>query len=145
MLSFLANCPDCGVLIAKDSACSNCGSYALLGDQVDVAAIGVEYARRYRRHQRNYLIYMGLTIAAGFMTLGGVATILRVLLGRPSAMIMISALAALAMFAGFASFFAARWFPIALMCPSCDTRIDEVGLDNGFCPACKIVLKPKRK
>jgi hypothetical protein len=34
-----------------------------------------------------------------------------------------------------------RVFPIPLLCPKCDVRLDEIGLFDGCCPQCKTKLR----
>ncbi len=141
MVSFLTNCPDCGNLIAKNSACGNCGSCELAGEAGALAAFATEFGRRQKLHNRNYAIYMTLTMLTGFLAMTSGALWYRLFFGNATAILAIAIIAILALIVGVASRFANVWFPIALHCPACDARVDEVGLDGPYCPSCNILLR----
>ncbi len=141
--SFLMSCPQCGVMIPKGGPCADChwsenAETARDSDQDMVRA----YAARRRVHLINYVIFMVLAFAAGFVSLiTAIMWFLVIYLGDIIAFVLIGFLTVASGILGVMAACARKLFPVDLNCPSCDIRLDEFGTDGGHCPNCSVQLK----
>ena len=165
MSMFMSKCESCNYLIARDSVCSNCGhSGNADGSEQHVIE---EFARRRKLHNRNSAILMCVKlIGGGFAFLGSTAFVW----GRmaksaarsshrlehradevQSSFINYEALAIIGLV--IAAIFilvtiyhlfiekSDSFLPVALCCPGCDERLDELNIDYSQCPSCSVLLR----
>jgi len=146
MASFLVTCPQCRSLIAKHTSCPDCSwSEARDGADADAAPVADlprEFARREARHKRNYFLFMALMLATGFVgLLTGFMWWRFIFLGDVLAFALIILLSITTGVLGVSLKFSKKLFPVALHCPSCDVRLDQLGTYGHNCPGCSARLK----
>ena len=143
MVSFLTNCPQCGVMIPKDTPCPDCrlsdrGQQEIESDQ----ATAVEFARRMKVHTRNYTIFMILMFVAGLVSLltAGMwsAVIYR---GDVRAFLLIGVLTVFAGGLNLFLWFSKSFFPLDVHCPACELRLEDLGIVEHCCPSCSAYLR----
>lgn len=140
MVSFLMKCPQCGVSMAKGSICSDC-FWSEDGGGVSGDELMIEYRRRYSRTNRNYAIVMAFTFLLAFFSLAiAVLWYLAIYRGSAISVVLIGLLTVVSAVLGFMLTQIKKLLPTALHCPSCETRIDEVGAGD-HCPCCRIRLR----
>jgi hypothetical protein len=146
MASFLVTCPQCRSLIAKHTSCPDC-SWSEARDGVDDDAapgtdLARDFARREARHKRNYFVFMALMLATGFVGLLTAYMWWRLIfLGDVVAFLLIILLSIATSVLGISLKFSKKLFPVALHCPSCDARLDQLGSYGSNCPGCFARLK----
>lgn len=143
MASFLVTCPQCHAMVAKDMPCPDCGqSEANATDGFEDTGMLQEFARREGVHKRNYAIFMGLMLATGLV---GVVTAFMwwrfIYHGSILAFFAIVLLTVFTAALGVALRYCRKWFPVELHCPSCNVRLDQLGLSGKICPGCQTRLK----
>lgn len=130
-------------MIAKGSACPKCRwsenqEEDSVSDQVTIQ----QYAERKKVHDRNSSIFMYLGFATGFVgLLTMVAWFLFIFVGDLLAFIMLAPLTLASLGLGGCTACCKNWYPVGLKCPSCDARLDELGMQVDACPACNAQLK----
>lgn len=140
MVSFLMECPQCGVMMPKGSNCSDC-NWSEDGGAVDGDALMIEYRRRYKRTNLNYAIVMLFTFLLGFLGLTIAALWFFVIYrGNTVALLLIGVLTVISAVLGLFLAIIKKCLPTALYCPACDARIDELG-GGDHCPCCRIRLR----
>lgn len=140
-MGFLMKCPKCANMIAKGTTCPNCRYFASEdggegGAGKDETHVE-EYARRRAVHTRNYTLFMALALGTGL--LGAYTAILwaRVIFfGNIVAFLLIGVMTVLTAILAGCTVLARTFFSHHLFCPSCNIRLDEVGLNDGHCPGC---------
>lgn len=141
---FFAKCPQCGSMIPKDApVCPNCrhSSQEPETQQQDRALLE-EYGRRHSRHVRNYTIFMSLILATGVIGALTAFLWLRVIYrGHIGAFLLIGFMTICTAILGGLLAVSQTLFPHHLNCPSCNTRLDELGLTDGHCPNCNNRLR----
>jgi hypothetical protein len=159
--SMFDKCLKCGTMIVKGQACPNCKTSAEgYGSVADVDSFKAEYESRRQLHVRNYTIYMVLmmglamlSLLIGFLIYGEMGS--RYAQRAQGAMFMHTGLAGdnltmLLILCGLGVLWVVMsvllylrksLFPIALNCPKCDVRLDEIGLTDGYCPGCQTQLR----
>lgn len=141
-MGFLENCPGCGTMIAKGTACPQCRQSDKTPPAAEELEAFAEYQRRQDRHTRNYTIFMVLMFGTGLMGLYTAWLWIRIIYRGDVLAFVFLALANIVLFVlGFSLKMAGKWFPTALLCPKCDVRIDELGLENDCCPSCHARLR----
>lgn len=144
MSSFLVDCPNCKNLIARNSICPNC-NYA--GEGADGSTINVaancceEFARRREIHNKNFGMSFVMKMGAGF--LGLVTTICWALFlfrGNVIAFIGVGLTTVMSGIFGWVIFNLEKFYPIALNCPECETRLDTLNVEFDQCPNCNTKL-----
>jgi hypothetical protein len=141
--SFLMNCPQCGLMIPKGGPCAEChwSENAGAAKDSDQDTVRVFAAGR-RVHVRNYAIFMVLAFATGLVSLVTAGMWIKVIyFGDVVAFLLIGLLTAVSAILGATTGCAKRLFPVDLNCPSCEIRLDELGIDGDHCPNCSARLK----
>jgi hypothetical protein len=130
-------------MIAKDMPCPDCHwSEAAEGDEQPTGDLPQEYARRESLHKRNYMAFMVIMLATGFVSLlTAVMWVRFIYRGSIAAFFWIILLTMAAAALGVALKFSKKWFPVDLNCPACNVRLDQLGLSGSDCPACSARLK----
>ena len=142
MTSFLTQCKQCGVSIAKGSPCPDCGwSENAIAPEV-ISHTLEDFAARQRVHNRNasmnmiLMLMLGLT---GLLTAG--MWCLVIYRGSLTAFVWVGILTVLTGVLGYLLSISKRLWPINLNCPSCDIRLDELGAFGPRCPGCSVQLR----
>ncbi len=141
--SFLMNCPQCAVMIPKDGPCPDC-HWSENAEAVGDAGQDMtrEFAARRQVHFRNFAIFMVIMFATGLVGLTTAYMWIRLIyLGDIVAFFLIGFLTVATGILGVVLACARRWFPVDLNCPSCDIRLDELGISCDHCPNCDAQLK----
>ena len=141
--SFLMNCPQCGVMIPRDSVCTDCHWSEQGEAEGDTGQDFVqEFAARRQTHYRNYAIFVGLKFAAGFIGLiTAVMWFMVIYRGSVVAFVLVGLFTVAAGLLGALTAYAKKLFPFDLHCPSCEIRLDELGTDGDHCPSCSALLQ----
>ena len=141
--SFLMDCPQCGLMIPKGGPCEACHWTENEGTAEDCNRDIVQaYARRRKVHFRNYTIFMLLAFTTGFVSLITASMWFRVIyLGDIVAFVLIGVLTVMSGFLAVVSACVKKLLPVDLKCPSCDIRLDELGINRDYCPNCGVPLK----
>lgn len=139
-MSFLMKCPKCSNMIAKGTTCPNCRYFAAPEGSEDASGKDethfAEYARRRAAHTVNYVLFMGLALVTGLLSAYTATLWFRVIFfGQLVALESLVMTGLAAIFTGF-TVLARIFFSHHLFCPSCNIRLDEVGLSDGHCPGC---------
>jgi ssDNA-binding Zn-finger/Zn-ribbon topoisomerase 1 len=143
--TFLVTCPKCRAMIAKDMPCPDCHwseAAECEGDEQPVGDVQREFARRESIHKRNYLTFMVIMLATGFVSLLTAVMWFRFIYrGSILAFFLIILLTVATAALGVTLKFAKKWFPVDLNCPACNVRLDQLGVSGTDCPACSTRLK----
>lgn len=154
MTSFFSKCPKCGVMVVKGNPCPQCGPERPASSdeaRTDIpggpgpapgATLAEEYQHRYDRHVRNYTIYMLLMAGTGVVgILTALCWFMFIFMGSVGAALSLIPLNIGLLVLGFIVKGGRSLFPVEIFCPSCNTRIDELGLNMGACPGCNVRLR----
>jgi hypothetical protein len=113
------------------------------------------YAEREQQHTRNYTLYMVLSFLLGLLSLAIIALVVmayftnaaapagpRGELGMAATYLLWAGLLGLVwlVIAGV-RLVCTQTMPVALHCPRCSVRVDEIGLMEGCCPNCRSRLR----
>lgn len=140
-MQFLVKCPQCGTMIASDSTCPNCRYSGNQPKAEEDSSKVEEYQRRQKLHVRNYTIFMALALLTGLVGLYTAYLWLRAIyLGDVGAFLQIGVMTVVAAILGALTAYTKKRFSYEVHCPSCNTRLDELGLNEGRCPACDVRL-----
>ena len=143
MVSFLTNCPECGAMIAKDTACPECDwSDQNQEDAVIDQATMLEFARRMRVHARNYVLFMVLMFAAGLVSLLTVVMWFFVIYrGHIGAFVMVGVLTVFTGGLNTLLWFSKKVFPVDVFCPACNLQLLDLEMVDRCCPSCSAHLR----
>lgn len=144
MSSFLVDCPNCKNVIAKNSICPNCnyGGESADGGTVNVASECCdEFARRRAIHNKNFGMSFALKMGAGFFgLLTMICWALFLFRGNVIAFIGVGITTVMSGIFGWVIFNIEQLYPIALHCPQCDSRLDNLNMEYDNCPCCQTKL-----
>lgn len=143
MVSFLMNCPQCGVMIPKDRPCPDCHwSDRDEGTAVSDQSIVREFARRLRKHSRNYAIFMMLMFASGLVSLlTAVMWCLVIYRGSTGAFLLVGVLTVATGILNALLYCSKKLFPVDVLCPACDLHLQDPSLVDHDCPSCGALLR----
>jgi hypothetical protein len=133
-MGLLAKCPQCSTTYIPGGPCPGCGYHEDNG-KVGARDIPHEFAWRKRRHYLAYGAYMCRGLAGGLV---GVAAIMTFWIGLFMVFMLILFAAAVAVVSQVVLL--ANREAVELHCPACEARLDEVPLDQGCCPGCRVRL-----
>ena len=137
MSSLLSKCEGCGTTIADGHPCTECKPVAQI-EGIPTCATAEEYFQRRKVHELNFKIGMLLRMGTGLLgLLTAVMWFLVIYQGSVGAFVLVGVLTVASGILGWVTLGADKYFPVALQCPGCETRLDEVGstrIDN--CPSC---------
>ena len=145
MSSFLAKCPQCGCTFAAGSPCPECRWVDSEQDiDVNTNEHCLEFAKRQNIHKRNSTIHMILMAATGFV---GLATAMMwtmfIYQGSIFGFILIGFLTVASGVLAACTYLARSNYPTTLLCPACDSDLNELEMDLTNCPACAVTLISK--
>lgn len=141
-MTFLTKCANCGALIPPNAICPGCFHASEDCFPSNNVALRVDYAKSMSRHNRNYTIFVLLILSSAFIALlTAFMWKLFIYRGNVLALRYIAVFTILTAMLGFITTQSRKWFPIEVFCPSCKTRIDELGLKDGRCEGCNATLK----
>ena len=143
MKSFLIDCPQCGVMIAKDMPCPECQWVDQGDDSAEKDRLTMQlFSRRMRIHKRNYAVFMILTLATGLIgMLTAVMWALVIYRGSLIALVGVGLMTVLSGVLAVLLFCSKKLFPTELYCPACDIQLDQLGTIGAKCPSCYAQLK----
>lgn len=144
MVSFFTNCPECGAMIAKDSPCPACdwSEQSQQEGAVSDQAFVQEFAQRMKVHTRNYLIFMLLMFAAGFVSLlTAIMWFLVIYQGDIGAFLMIGVLTVCTGGLNLMLWFSKKVFPTDIFCPACNLHLVDMDMVDHSCPSCSAHLR----
>ncbi len=149
-LTFFDTCPECKNRIPKGQPCPTCAPVHE-DQQEDSTAVAEglrpemakEYARCKRLHIFRYTIYILLmagTAVMGMLTFAVLVLIALIGDEEPGVLFWtippaIGLLVLILTIRGFEYL-----YPFDLLCPNCDVRLDEIGLNGRHCPQCDMRL-----
>ena len=165
MSMLMSQCESCNYLIVNDSVCANCGHSK--NPDSNAEYVIEEFGRRRALHNRNSTILMCVKlIGGGFALLGSTAAVWGRLAKSAArsryrlenrvtdvessfinyeALTMIGlVVAAIFILVTIYHLFIEKSdsiLPVALCCPKCDERLDELNIDYSQCPSCSVHLQ----
>lgn len=165
MSMFLSKCESCGFTIVTNSVCTNC-SHSSVKDGTEEDTVN-EFSQRRETHNRNSKIWMLINFVGGFFALLAATSpiwrrILRSVRRARNRMsecgddvgasfVSYEALPIVGVVIVVIVFVAIMhlkyledpesFFPVALCCPKCDERLDQLNIDYRQCPACTVLLQ----
>lgn len=141
MSSMLSQCAGCGTTIAIGHPCATCPPRPSV-EGAGISDSVLEYQCRKQIHDTNFKLGMLLRMGTGLLgLLTAISWFFVCYLGSITAFLMIGVLTVFTAILGWITLGADKYFPVALLCPGCQERLDQLTHRFDQCPSCNCQLK----